>query len=155
MYLLIGAGAIVLGIVAAGIGVSAQAGLAGTWKINLTKSKFSPGPAPKSMTVTYTPSAKTLRIVVDVVPGDGAKQHWEMSANVDGSEGKITGNPAADTVSFKTIDANTSESTFTKDGKVTSVNRRSLSADGKTLTVESKGTTADGKPRHDIQVFEK
>ena len=30
-------------------------GLAGTWT-QLAKSKFSPGPPPKSMTVTYTPS---------------------------------------------------------------------------------------------------
>jgi hypothetical protein len=96
-----------------------------------------------------------LKVVVDVVPADGAKQHWEMSGKMDGSESKITGNPNADTVSLKRIDANTSESTFKMGGKVVAVNTRTLSADGKMLTIVSKGTTADGKPRHDVQVFEK
>ena len=96
-----------------------------------------------------------MKIVVDLVPADGAKQHWEMTGKYDGSEGKITGNPNADAVTLKRIDANTAESTFKLAGKAVATNHRTLSADGKTLTIESKGTAADGKPRHDIQVFEK
>lgn len=144
-----------LGILMVTTGVRAQDKIAGTWKLNVAKSKFSPGPAPKSMTVTYTPAGDTMKIVVDMVPADGAAQHWEMSGKYDGSDGKITGNPNADTVSFKRIDANTAESTFKLKGKVTATNHRSLSADGKTLTIVSKGTTPDGKPRMDTQVFEK
>lgn len=130
-------------------------GLAGTWKLNVAKSKFNPGPAPKSMTVTYTPAGNGVKIVVDVTPADGPAQHWEMTGSYDGKEYPLTGNPTADTVSFKLVDPSTGESTFKKDGKVTSMNTRVLSADGKTLTITSKGTTADGKPRTDVQVFEK
>ena len=144
-----------LGILMVAAAVLAQDKIAGTWKLNVAKSKFSPGPAPKSMTVTYTPSGESLKIVVDLVPADGAKQHWEMSGQWDGSDGKITGNPNADTVNFKKLDANTAGSTFKLAGKVTATNLRTLSADGKTLTIESKGTTPDGKPRHDMQVFER
>ena len=50
------------GILALGLtlSVNAQApqGLIGTWKLNVAKSKFSPGPAPKSMTITYLPPEK-------------------------------------------------------------------------------------------------
>jgi hypothetical protein len=137
------------------LGAQAPKGLTGTWKLDAAKSKFSPGPAPKSMTVTYSPAGDGVKIVVDLVPADGAAQHWEMSGTYDGKESPITGNPNADVVVMKKIDDTHGESTFKKGGKVTSVNTRTLSADGKTLTVVSKGTTIDGKPRSDTQVFSK
>jgi hypothetical protein len=139
--------------VATSVGAQEGKGLAGTWKLDVAASKFSPGPAPKSMTITYTPSGETMKIVVDLAPADGAAQHWEMAGGSDGKDYPVTGNPAADTISMKRIDATHGESTFKKGGKVTSVNSRTLSADGKTLTIVSKGTTVDGKPRTDTQVF--
>ena len=143
-------------VLAVGVHAQSTKGLEGTWKLNAGKSSFSPGPAPKSMTVTYsTVGTDGLKIVVDVAPGDGAAQHWEMSPRYDGKEHAVTGNPNADMVSIKKIDDLTSESTFKKAGKVTSTNTRKLSKDGKTLTVTSVGTTIDGKPRKDVQVFEK
>ena len=151
--------ALVVGIVVALVsGTSAQApkGLEGTWKLNVAKSKFSPGPPPKSMTVTYSAAgADGTKIVVDVTPATGAPQHWEMTVTYDGKESPIKGNPNADSVSAKPSKGLTSESTFKKGGKVTSTHHRVLSADGKTLTVTSKGVTEDGKPRNDVQVLEK
>jgi hypothetical protein len=151
--------ALLAGFIAITVGSSVQAqtpkGLAGTWTLNVAKSKFSPGPPPKSMKVTYTPSADGVRISVDVAWDGGESQHWEMAGKYDGKDYPVTGNPAADMASFKLVDDHTGESTFKKDGKVTATNRRVLSKDGKTLTITSKGTTADGKPRNDVQVFEK
>jgi hypothetical protein len=137
--------------------VSAQAptGLMGTWKLNLAKSTFSPGPAPKSMTITYTPEGESLKIVVDLVPVDGPPQHWQMTAAYDGKDYPVTGNPAADMISMKLTTATEGESTFTKGGKVTAVNKRALSADGQTLTITTEGTTEEGKPRSDVAVFDK
>ena len=40
--------------VVAGINAQAPKGLEGTWKLNAAKSTFSPGPAPKVMSVTYS-----------------------------------------------------------------------------------------------------
>lgn len=134
----------------------APAGLIGTWKLNVAKSTFSPGPAPKSMTVIYSPAgADRVKIVVDVTPGEGPAQHWEMTAGWDGKDNPVTGNPTADTISMKKVSDLAGESTMKKDGKVTATNVRRLSADGKTLTITSTGTTPDGKPRKDVQVFEK
>jgi len=127
----------------------------GTWKLNATKSKFSPGPAPTSMVVTYSPAGDAVKITVDLVPADGAKQHWEMTTAPEGTDAPLTGNPEADTASFKRVDERTGVSTFKKAGKVVATNTRTLSADGKTLTIETKGTTPDGKPRHDVAVFER
>jgi hypothetical protein len=130
-------------------------GMAGTWKLNAAKSTFSPGPAPKSMTIVYTPAADALTITVDVVPATGAAQKWEMTAAYDGKDHPVTGNPDADSISMKRINETTGESTFKKSGKVMAVNTRVLSVDGKTLTITTKGTTSDGKPRHDVAVYDK
>ena len=148
---------LLVGILALTSSMSAQApkALLGTWKLNVAKSKFSPGPAPKSMTITYAAAGDGLKISVDVVPATGASQHWEMSGNYDGKDNPVTGNPDADMISMKKIDDQHGESTFKKGGKVMVTNARVISADGKTLTITSKGTTADGKPRHDVQVFER
>jgi len=129
--------------------------LFGTWRLNLAKSQFSPGPPPKSMTVTYSAAGFGMKIVVDVVPASGPAQHWEMTPTYDGLDHKVTGNPEADTISIKRISDTKGESTFKKDRKVMTVNVRTLSPDAKTLTIETKGTTGDGKPRHDSAVFEK
>jgi hypothetical protein len=149
-------GVCVMFAMASGLRAQAPKGLEGTWKLDPAKSKFSPGPAPKSMTITYTPvGADGMKIVADVVPAEGAAQHWEMTAHYDGKENPVTGNPDADTISLKRINDRTGESTMKKDGKVMAVNTRTLSADGKTLTIVSKGTNAQGQARHDVQVFEK
>jgi len=129
--------------------------LFGTWNLSPAKSKYSPGPPPKSMTITYSAAGFGMKIVVDVVPAEGPAQHWEMTPTYDGLEHKVTGNPDADTISIKRISDTKGESTFKKGGKVMVVNVRTLSSDGKTLTIESKGTTNDGKPRHDTAVYEK
>jgi hypothetical protein len=139
------------------VAVHAQApkDLFGTWRLNIAKSKFSPGPAPKSMTVTYSAAGFGMRIVVDVVPAEGASQHWEMTPMYDGADHRVTGNPDADTISIRRINDTKGESTFKKKGKVMTVNVRTLSPDAKTLTIDTTGTTGDGKPRHDIAVFER
>jgi hypothetical protein len=154
----LGAVVVTVGIVAfaATAGAQAPKGLMGTWKLNAEKSKFSPGPAPKAMTITYAAAeGEKLKVVADMTPAEGAPQHWEMTAAYDGKDYPVTGNPNADMISMKRVDDRHGESTFKKAGKVTAVNTRTLSADGKTLTIVSKGTTVDGKPRLDTQVFEK
>lgn len=145
-------------VIALASSAQAQApkGLEGTWTLDPAKSSFSPGPAPKAMKVTYSSVAPNgVKIVVEVTPVTGASQKWEMTAQYDGKEYPVTGNPNADVVIAKKVDDSTGESTFKKGGVVTATNVRKLSADGKTLTVTSTGTTVDGKPRKDVQVFNK
>jgi len=147
------------GILALGLSLSVNAqapqGLIGTWKLNVAKSKFSPGPPPKSMTITYSAAGDGVKIVVDLTPGTGASQHWEMTGTYDGKDMPVTGNPEADMISMKKIDDRHGESTFKKGGKVAATNTRVLSSDGKTLTITSKGTNAQGQARNDVQVFER
>jgi hypothetical protein len=128
----------------------------GTWSLNVAKSKYSPGPAPKSATLQIEPAGKGVKVTVDQLLPDGAKRHWEYTANYDGKDSQITGNnPDADMVARTRIDATTIQSVNKKGGKVTTTNTSVISSDGKTRTITTKGTDGQGKTVNNVAVWEK
>ena len=128
----------------------------GTWKLNLAKSKYSPGPAPKEGTVTIEAAGPGRKVTVNGVAADGTKVTWGYSGNFDGKEVRLTGNnPDADVVMLKRISANAVRTTNKMAGKRTLVNGVSVSADGKTLTVATTGVNAKGQTVKNTQVFDK
>lgn len=129
--------------------------MTGTWKLNVAKSKYSPGPAPKSQTLVISGTDQARKLVVDVTPATGAAQHWEVSG-ASGVDLPVTGNnPNADTYVFKRINATTLEAQYKKGGKPTLKQTAVVSADGKTLTVTGSGTDATGKTVNNVVVYEK
>ena len=140
-----------------GFALSAQAAdpLVGTWKLNVAKSTYSPGPAPTSLTAKIEAAGMGEKVSADGVRGDDTPIHVEYTAQYDGKEHPITGSLMADTVSLKRLDANTTERTEKKGGKVTQTVTRKVSIDGKTMTVTYKGTDAKGQPINNVAVFEK
>jgi hypothetical protein len=156
-----GRAAVVVGCLVLVVGIASGAlaqnnSFAGTWKLNLAKSKFSPGPAPKSATVMIEAKGDALSTMVTGDAADGTPQHWMYTAGFDGKDNPISGtNPYGDTASRKRINATTIETTMKKGGKVTTVNTLVLSGDGKTLTVTVKGTDPQGRPVSNVQVYER
>jgi hypothetical protein len=126
----------------------------GTWKLNVAKSKIS-GMAPKSATRVYTEGADGLTLDQKVVGADGKEMSMHATLTYDGKDHPISGNPDAETVASKAIDAHTSDFTLKKGGKVVGSVHRVVSADGKTLTVHNTGTHADGKTYDDTLIFDK
>jgi hypothetical protein len=47
----------------------------GTWKLNVAKSKYSPGPAPKSGTSRIEAAGAGTKVTVDQVLADGRTRH--------------------------------------------------------------------------------
>ena len=39
----------------------------GTWKLNLSKSKFNPGPAPRSQTRTYIQTPEGVQVTINTI----------------------------------------------------------------------------------------
>ena len=140
-----------------GFALSAQAAdpLVGTWKLNVAKSTYSPGPAPKSLTAKIEAAGEGEKVTADGVRGDDTPIQVVYTAQYDGKDHPITGSPMADTVSLKRLDANTTERTDKKAGKVVQTLTRKLSSDGKTMTVTIKGTDAEGRPINNLAVLEK
>jgi hypothetical protein len=128
----------------------------GVWKLNVAKSKFSPGPAPKEMTLTIKAAGPGRDVTVSGVAGDGTPVKWGYSGNFDGKVVRVTGdNPDADIVILKRISANTTRTTYQKSFKRTLVNGISVSSDGKTLTVAQQGVNAKKETVKNTLVFDK
>jgi len=71
----------------------------GVWKLNVAKSKYSPGPAPKSATTTIEAAGTGAKFVADQVLADGTTRHWESTSAYDGKDSPVTGNnPDADMI---------------------------------------------------------
>lgn len=134
---------------------SATDPVVGTWKLDLAKSKFSPGPAPKSQTRTYAATADGIDLAYDGVAADGSAVSGKSSFKYDGKDYPITGSSDYDTLTLKQIDANTIESTQKKAGKAVGKTTRTVSKDGKVLTLKSKGTDAKGRAYENTMVFDK
>jgi hypothetical protein len=144
-------------VVGSGVGTAQPADPAyGVWKLNVAKSHFSPGPAPKEATVTIEAAGPGRKVSVEGVAADGTPVKWGYTGNFDGKDIRLTGsNPDADVVVMKRVAPNATRSTFKVAGKRTVVNGVSVSADGKTLTVATSGVNAKGQTVKNTQVFDK
>ena len=152
---------VTLGVVVAfasavAVTVSAQTGSEiGTWKVNVAKSTFSPGPAPKSRTLTFEAVGQGVKLSVEGVNADGSKAAISYTANYDGKDVPVTGSATLDTVSWKRINATTVEETDKKGGKVFGTLTRVVSADGQSMTNTFKGTNDQGQAVNNVIVFDK
>ena len=137
--------------------VSAQASdpRSGTWKLNLEKSKYDPGPAPQSNTTTIEASSDGETATTKGVNQAGTATGTQYTAQYDGKDYPMTGSQTADTVSLKRVDARTMERTDKKGEKVVATSTRVVSEDGKTMTITTKGTNPQGQATNNVTVWEK
>ena len=144
--------------------VAAQASqsLAGTWKLNVAKSKYDPAElAGKSGTVTYSFSGNSVTAKIDQVNAKGQKVHVEYTATLDGADSPWKGttdgkpNTGQDAISFKKLNANTYHVENKLKGKVMTTNHIVVAADGKSRTSTTTGTNADGQKIHHVVVYDK
>ncbi len=132
----------------------AQSPNMGTWKLNEAKSKFSPG-APKSRTVTYQAVGDKIKVTVDGVTADGKPTHNLWIGNFDGKDYPLTGDPTANTRSYKKVDEHTTNLINKLDGKVVAEGNIVIAPDGKTRTVTVAGIDAMGKKVNYTAVYDK
>jgi len=130
----------------------------GTWKVNVEKSKYTPGAFPvKSITSVREAAGDGVKVTNTGERSDGTPINATYTAKYDGSPASVTGQGAPyDTVSLKQVNANT----FTYDAKNSTTKYHShgklvLSSNGKTLTLTAKGTDANGKPMAVTMVYDK
>src|ERR1700674_1915582 len=143
-------------IIAIGTGtVLAADAVVGTWKLNLAKSTFSPGPAPKSQTRIYAESAQGMTVTVKTTAADGKESTTNLTFKEDGKSYPASGTPDFDMVSVTRPDALTVHSTQTKAGATVGNAVRTVSKDGKTLTFAQKGTHAGGGKYDDVSVYDR
>jgi hypothetical protein len=130
----------------------------GTWKVNLDKSTYSPGPKPTvAATVKMEPSAGGLKTTIDGVNPQGQPTHTEtVGAFDDGKDNPVVGALTPNsTTTYKRIDGRTIEALGKIDGKPTTTTRVVISADGKTMTATQTGKNAQGENVKNVIVADK
>ena len=129
----------------------------GTWKLNISKSKYNPGPPPKSSTVNAEAQDNGVRIVVNGVNSEGKPVHQETTLKYDGKDYPliVTAGPSDITVSVKKVDANTHDLVVKRAGKETQTGREVVSKDGKTMTRTGKGKNLQGQDFNNTLVYDK
>lgn len=140
---------------AVALGGTAFAQAVGTWKVNLSKSKYQQGQAPKSMTLVYEAAGEGIKVTVDQVPADGPAIHYAYTANYDGKDVPVVGNPNGDIAARTRVNATTTKLVNKKDGKILSTMTIVTSADGKTLTITTTGKNAAGQKIDSVAVYDK
>jgi hypothetical protein len=129
----------------------------GTWKLNVAKSKYTPGPLPiKSLTVMREASDGGVKQTTTGERADGTKVDASYTAKYDGKDVQVAGNSQYDTIAIKQVNANTLTDERKKtSGPYKATGRTVLSNGGKTMTITMKGTNADGKEFTQILVLDK
>jgi len=129
--------------------------ITGTWKLNVAKSKFSPGHALTAGTRVYTEAGGLYTLEQKLTGADG-KEMSNRAQYRDGKEVKQAAGGTFDASVAKKIDANTWDFDLKKDGKVVGHVHRVVSADGKTLTAHNTGTMmVSGGTGEETLVFDK
>ena len=127
----------------------------GTWKVNVAKSKYNPGPAPKSLMTKRETQSNGIKTIFDGVDADGKALHYEYVATLDGKDCPVIGSPSFDAISLKKIDSNTYEWVTKKGGNEVTRGRTIYSKDGKTRTQTEKSKDAKGQEVTSTVVYEK
>lgn len=117
--------------------------LVGAWRLDVAKSRYRPGPAPKSETRTYIRDGENVLGVIQRVFPDGRRERIEYTANYD-REYPVTGTEDYDHVVLKRIDRYTSEAVLSHAGRVFGTARRVIAADGKSMTITFRRDSETG-----------
>src|SRR5450755_2255156 len=90
----------------------------GTWKLNMSKSKFDPGPGPvKSLTSMREAADGGVKVTSTGEQANSTPINSSYTAKYDGTEAPVTGSPW-DAISIKQVNANNFTATTKKDGKI-------------------------------------
>jgi hypothetical protein len=127
----------------------------GAWKLNLEKSKFPAGSAPKSETRTYAAAAGGLATTVTGIDADGSAVSESATLTYDGKDDAWTGSTTFDALSAKKINHTTVRAELKKDGKVVGHTTRSITGKGKVLTLTTALRTAKRGTIHEVAVYDK
>ena len=142
-------------VMVASVARAADDPISGTWKVNLVKSKFDPGPAPKSLTATIKVENDVETFMSEGVDAAGNPTHVMFTAKFGGPDVPVMGIPYADTIALKRVGMNQIVGTYKKGGKVTVTVHVVVSADGKSRRLTYDGKNQDGKAVHDDVVYDK
>jgi hypothetical protein len=128
----------------------------GTWKLNIAKSTFEPGPAPKNQTRVYEATADgSTKVTIQTTTASGETQMRGSTYKEDGTPHAVTGSQNYDMAATTRVNALRAKDTLTRSGKVVGQLTRVESKDLKVMTITLAFTTPSGQSEHDVLVYER
>jgi hypothetical protein len=127
----------------------------GTWKLNVSKSTFKPGPPPVAELRIYKAQPRGVQTTVRTTWADRLTTTVEYPANYDGKDYPVEGSRDVDAVVLTRKDDFTSAATLKHAGKEIGVARRVVSPDGKTMTISYKGVNTRGDQVDNVAVYDR
>lgn len=108
------------GLVVSQVAQAQNDAVIGTWKLNVAKSKYDPGPAPKGSTLTLEVAGDGIKVAAKGQDAEGKPTGTQYTAKYDGKDYPValTGSQDYDSLVLKRIDAFKAEGTRKKGGKV-------------------------------------
>jgi hypothetical protein len=127
----------------------------GTWRLNVAKSQFTPGPGWQSQIRIYQATPQGVAVTWTGVDAKGEKMHISYTYAYDGRDYPMLGSASYDTLNAARIDAWTVKSEEKRGGKTVGIAVRKVSRDGKVLTITDKGTNRKGQAFSQLLIFDR
>lgn len=130
--------------------------LLGTWRLNLAKSIYDPGPSPyKRSTCRIEPTPDGLKVTYDMVGVRGGVTHLEWTGKLDGRDYDIEGLDQVLTNAYIRVDDFTYDIVVKSDGVKAATARVSISPDGRVLTTVTHARNVQGQPVATTTVYDR
>ena len=125
----------------------------GTWKLNLAKSTFNPGPPFQSFVLTFTPDGTRH---LDLIGADGQA----LEASLPWSDGKevpvaVARGSMENVTATSRIQGSTFDDTWKENRKIIEKVHAAVSPDRRTLTISVDGSDRQDHSFHNHLIFEK
>ena len=146
---------LIFAALAAALTLPAADMLSGTWKLNPAKSKFDPGPGPKTSITKVSMEGDWLVSSTESVSADGKTASYTNRYKLDGKEYPYKTGTFDGTISVKRIDDYHNDATLKGKKGDRMLGKLAISKDGRTRTITSTGSNAEGKKVHNVVVYEK
>ena len=142
-------------VVLSASGIWAADASIGTWKLNVAKSTFRPGPPPVAETRIYKAQPNGVQTNVTTTWADRMTTTVGYPANYDGKDYPVEGSRDVDAVALSRQDDFTSAATLKHAGKEIGVARRVVSPDKKSMTISYKGVNTRGDRVDNVAVYDR
>jgi hypothetical protein len=129
--------------------------LVGSWRLNVAKSTFNPGPGPRAQTWTIESAGGGLRLNLEGMGAQGGQQKSEWPIVFDGRPHPVTGNVNTDAITSRRIDPYTLQGEYLKGGSTVGNWTIVVSRDGRVTTITASQRLANGQQNNNVSVFER
>jgi hypothetical protein len=127
----------------------------GIWKLDIDRSSFALGPAPKASVMNIEACGDGLKLSTNTIDHQGNRTHMDAAYKFDGKDYPLNGSSVADTVAATRINDCKTEYVWRKQGKVAMATKIIVSMDGDTLRLIRTGMGVLGHMADELLIYDR